>query len=476
MEVNKSKRPYRSFFRKLTNVLMVGIMVWVFAVIWYAELNKFVSQFDQKGNWLIIFIYMVGVAVSFKLWGGFGIGRHKLVNIISSQLLAVITQNIFGFMIVLLTAGDIYNIHKIVPRILKVAGLQIIFAITVPICLYALYKKLFPPLRMLQIYGDHRNELVAKMGTRRDKYIICEDISVHEPMEKIVRKIDRYDAVLLNDIPSSDRNLIIKYCYDTSKRLYFTPKIPDIIIRGAEVIKYFDSPIYMARNTGFSLDERFIKRLVDILFSSVALIVTSPVLLITAIAIKLDDHGPVIYTQERCTVGGRVFKIHKFRSMIVDAEKDGHAVPAAADDARVTNVGRVIRRLRIDELPQFWDILRGEMSIVGPRPERLEHYNKYSETIPEFSFRLKIKGGLTGYSQVYGKYNTTPLDKLKMDLMYIVDFSLLLDLQIILETVKIIFKKESTEGFSPDQIKEIECEDKMSIDDAVMGNGTIQEE
>ena len=438
-------------------------MVWVFAVIWYAELNVLVRQFDQKGNWLVIFIYMVGVAVSFKLWGGFGIGRYKLVNIVIGQILGVITANVFGFLVVLLTGGNIHKISDILPHMLKTAGLQMVFAVTIPICLYALYKKLFPPLNMLQIYGDHKNELVSKMGARQDKYVICENISIHESMENIVKKIDEYDAVLLNDIPSSDRSLIIKYCYDKSKRLYFTPKIPDIIVRGSEVIKYFDSPIYLARNSGFSMDERFIKRIADIIFSALALIITSPIILITAIAIKIDDAGPVFYSQERCTVGGRVFNIHKFRSMIVDAEKDGRPVPAAAEDDRVTRVGRVIRRLRIDEIPQFWDILKGDMSIVGPRPERLEHYRKYSDTIPEFNFRLKIKGGLTGYAQVYGKYNTTPLDKLKMDLMYIVDFSLLLDLQIMLETVKIIFKKESTEGFTEEQLQEIKKSDNEDI-------------
>ena len=199
-----------------------------------------------------------------------------------------------------------------------------------------------------------------------------------------------------------------------------------------------------------------VKRFFDILLSGLALLLLSPVLLITALAIKLNDGGPVFYKQERCTIGGNHFMILKFRSMIVDAEKDGKSHPAGENDDRITKVGHVIRACRIDELPQLINILKGEMSIVGPRPERVEHVEKYTADIPEFRFRMKVKGGLTGYAQVYGKYNTTALDKLKLDLYYIMNYSLLLDVQIIFETVKILFQKESTEGFSEERVAKIQ--------------------
>ena len=155
--------------------------------------------------------------------------------------------------------------------------------------------------------------------------------------------------------------------------------------------------------------------------------------------------------------------IIKFRSMIVDAEKDGKSHPAGENDDRITKVGHVIRATRIDELPQLINILKGDMSIVGPRPERVEHVKLYTDEIPEFAFRYKVRGGLTGYAQVYGKYNTTALDKLKMDLMYVTNFSLRLDFQIIMETLKIIFQKESTEGFSEGKAEEIH--DKAIFED-----------
>ena len=213
----------------------------------------------------------------------------------------------------------------------------------------------------------------------------------------------------------------------------------------------FDTPLLLSRNNGLSFEQRLIKRGMDIFLSLAALILLSPIFVITAIAIKLYDRGPVFYFQERCTIGGIVFRICKFRSMIVNAEKDGQSIPATEQDPRITPVGRIIRATRIDELPQILNILKGDMSIVGPRPERVEHIELYTKQIPEFVYRMKVKGGLTGYAQVYGKYSTTAYDKLKLDLMYIQNYSLLLDIVIIFKTVKILFMKESTEGFCEEE-------------------------
>jgi exopolysaccharide biosynthesis polyprenyl glycosylphosphotransferase len=194
-------------------------------------------------------------------------------------------------------------------------------------------------------------------------------------------------------------------------------------------------------------EQALLKRLLDIAVSLTMLIVLSPLMLVTALAIRLYDGGPAFFYQERCTKDGKIFKICKFRSMVVNAEQDGLSHPATERDPRITPVGHLIRKTRIDELPQLINILKGEMSLVGPRPERIEHVKLYSEQIPEFAYRMKVKGGLTGYAQVYGKYNTTAYDKLKLDLMYIQNYSLLLDIEILFQTVKIVFLRESTEGF-----------------------------
>ena len=239
-----------------------------------------------------------------------------------------------------------------------------------------------------------------------------------------------------------------------------TPKISDILIRSSENIHLFDTPLLLSRNNGLTFEQKFIKRAMDIVIALIVLIITSPFMLLTAIAIKLYDGGPVFFRQDRCTIGGKVFSIHKFRSMIVDAEKDGLVTPTADKDPRITPVGKFIRATRLDELPQVFDILSGNMSVVGPRPERVEHVEKYTAEIPEFEYRLKVKGGLTGYAQIYGKYNTTAYDKLKLDLMYIQNYSILQDIKLILMTVKIIFMKESTEGFDEAQIHEIQSQER----------------
>ena len=169
-------------------------------------------------------------------------------------------------------------------------------------------------------------------------------------------------------------------------------------------------------------------------------------MIIVALLIKLYDGGPALFKQKRLTIDGKVFEVYKFRSMIVDAEKDGVARLASKNDNRITPIGKFIRAVRLDELPQLLNILKGDMSIVGPRPERPEIAEEYMKDMPEFAYRLKVKAGLTGYAQILGKYNTTPRDKLLLDMMYIEKYSLFLDIKLMLMTIKILFMSESTEG------------------------------
>ena len=299
--------------------------------------------------------------------------------------------------------------------------------------------------------------LGAKFVTRPDRYRLCETVKLTEEdkVSEVMKRCQGYDGVVIGDIPAELRNDILKACYSGRMRTYTLPKITDVILKSSEVLHIFDSPVLLNRNHGLTIEQRFAKRTLDIVLSLIATVVASPIMLITAIAIKLEDGGPVFFRQQRCTEGGRVFDILKFRSMIPDAEKAGISVPATEKDPRITKVGAFIRATRIDELPQVLNILKGDMSIVGPRPERIEHVRKYTEEIPEFAYRMNVKGGLTGYAQVYGKYNTTAYDKLKLDLMYIQSYSLLLDIELILKTIKILFTKESTEGFSEEQSREM---------------------
>lgn len=316
------------------------------------------------------------------------------------------------------------------------------------------------PRDMLLIYGlEESLDIKFKMDARSEKYCITEIANYKVGFDALVEKIQRHDAVIVNDIPAGIRNDIIKYCYEKGIRSYAAPKISDIILGGGEDIALFDTPLTLVKGRGLTLSQRFIKRCGDIVFSALALIVLSPLMLIIALAIKLQDRGPVFYRQDRVTKDGRVFSLLKFRSMIVDAEKNG-ATPATGKDPRITKVGAVIRATRMDELPQLLNILKGDMSIVGPRPERCEHVEKYSKEMAEWHFREKVKGGLTGYAQIYGRYNTSAYDKLRMDLMYIENYSVIMDIKLVLMTLRVLFSKESTEGFEVQKERE-EMRQKM---------------
>ncbi len=270
--------------------------------------------------------------------------------------------------------------------------------------------------------------------------------SINDGIDRVFEMIPQYEGVVICDICAKSRNDILKYCYARNIRTYISPKISDIIIRSCESQHMFDTPMLMARNEGITIENKFVKRLMDIVISGILLIVTSPVMLLVAIAIKLEDHGSVFYKQERLTINRKHFYIYKFRSMKEDAEQDGKERLSQKDDDRITKVGHFIRATRLDELPQFINILIGDMSLVGPRPERPTIAAKYEEVIPEFAYRLKVKAGLTGYAQVYGKYNTTAYDKLKLDLMYIHIYRISLDVEILMKTIQVIFTSDAAEG------------------------------
>ena len=289
------------------------------------------------------------------------------------------------------------------------------------------------------------------MNSRKDKYDISGKVHSSVGEREIHKLMRNYDGVIIWDLPSMERNRYLKYCFAHSIRCYVSPKISDIILMGSDRIHLFDTPLLMSRNMGLSIDQRAAKRVMDMVISGIGIVITSPIMLIIALAVKLYDRGPVFYFQERLTVGGRSFMICKFRSMCVDSEKNGARL-ASKHDSRITPVGKVLRNLHLDELPQLFNVFKGDMSLVGPRPERKTIMREYEKELPEFYYRLKVKAGLTGYAQVYGKYNTTPYDKLKLDLFYIENYSFLLDIKLIFMTVKIFFQKEVSEGVDDKQV------------------------
>jgi exopolysaccharide biosynthesis polyprenyl glycosylphosphotransferase len=263
---------------------------------------------------------------------------------------------------------------------------------------------------------------------------------------ELEKKIQAVDEIFIeSDTSAQSRRKIMPLCIKYQKEVCFVPKYFDLSVMTSSFDKTDDIPTYRISNMELSPEELFMKRAIDLLFGSIAFIIALPFGLIIAILVK-SDGGPVFYAQERLTRGNKIFKILKFRTMIPDAEKLSGPVLAGENDPRITKIGKFIRSVRLDELPQLINILKGDMSIVGPRPERPFFVQQFENEIPEYFYRHKVKAGLTGLAQVEGKYNTSVEDKLRYDVIYINKYSIFRDILIMLQTVKILFMKDSTEG------------------------------
>ena len=447
----KNYDPYKKtilFFASLVNIIL---MTGVFAYIWYNYYSSmmFVMSFYEKGHYVVIGLFSLILFFFSYMYGGLKIGQLRRIEVMLSQYLSLFLTNIIMYIVISLLAFRVVN-----PFVLFLSLLvEMIISTVWNFIIIYVYNRIFQPWKILLIYGERpAADLVYKVETRRDKYAIYDAINIDEGMDAIHEKMKEFQAVIIGDISAVKRNDMLKYCYANRIRAYVIPKISDIILMGADRIHVFDTPLLLSKGYALSFDQRFWKRFMDLLIAVPMLIIVSPVMLITAIAIKLYDRGPVFYKQVRCTIYEKEFYIYKFRSMIVNAESDGVAKLAKENDDRITPVGKFIRATRIDELPQLFNIIKGDMSFVGPRPERPEIMREYCEEMPEFKFRTRVKAGLTGYAQVYGKYNTTPYDKLKLDLFYIENYSIWTDIKLILMTVKTVLKKDATEGIGADQI------------------------
>ncbi len=434
----------RTTFRRISGIILLLSITCIYAYFWYSSFAPaMATPFYRRGNWVLLATYALIYFIFSNIYGCHRVGDLRISELIYSNVLAILLSNMITYL-------------QVSMLLLKIADIKLFSVLTtlqigVIVCwawaANRVFYHLFPPRNVLLVYGsDQAVTIHRKIAQRPEKYKVTDTITVDTDEEQLYQKIINYDSVVLCDIASPLRNDILKFCFENSIRAYVTPKISDILIRGAETIQLFDTPLLLQRNYGLTPQNKFIKRCFDLIAASFAFLILSPIYLVVAIAIKLEDNGSVLFKQERLTEGGKVFTVYKFRSMREDAESDGIARLASVNDDRITKVGAIIRRLRIDELPQLINIIKGEMSIVGPRPERPEIALEHEKTMPEFCYRLKVKAGLTGYAQVLGRYNTLAYDKLKLDLMYIQNYSFLMDLKIIFMTIKILLIKESTQG------------------------------
>ncbi len=403
---------------------------------------------------IVVFSFIIVYCFMTTIYGSFDIGKKSRGSIIVAMSFNVIFSDIVSYFFLCVMNYSVVNNYRFVlenPLLLFLTILSQILVIYLMTRVFeAIYYSLFKAQKAVLITGKgfDGSKSLKRLGIDKKQFDFKGIISYDD--EKVYEKIDEVQAVFLYYLPTAERRQLIEYSYSHGKNLFFSCEATDLIYTGGKKVLFDDLLMEYEAKEMKSYSQRILKRGMDIVFSLFALAITSPILLITAIAIKAEDKGPVFYRQKRITVNGREFEILKIRSMRQEVGNVHKSV--TSDDDRITKVGRFIRKYRIDELPQFVNVLKGDMSVVGPRPEMIENVKKYTEEIPEFVYRTRAKAGITGYAQIYGKYNTTPRDKLMLDLNYIENYSVLLDIKLVLLTLLVFFKADtSTEAFDSDK-------------------------
>lgn len=453
-------------------ILMIGVFLacWVF----FYRLPAIQGEYFMHNSTILVAYTLLLFTMS-RIYGCYKVGMTRVGDLISGQVIGNLISWGIVYVIACVMAQKLLNPLMGFGAAAVQTGITVVWLVL----LNRVYFRLNPPKKTVAVFRNDADLsklrefcfFANKWDVRKrvqciDACGVCDvpgrfesshtsqkaDKIVGGNIHDIIREIADYDAVFVAGVNATLRNGIAKYCVEMGKECFFVPHTGDVIISGGDHIRSFSIPVMRIDRAKPDPEFLLIKRVFDIVISLIVLIVMSPFMLLTAIAIKAYDGGPVLYRQTRLTKDGKRFRILKFRSMVMDAEKDGVArLSSGEKDDRITPVGRFIRTIRFDELPQLFNVLVGQMSIVGPRPERPEIAKQYAETIPAFHLRLQVKAGLTGYAQVYGKYNTEPADKLKMDLMYIHNIGIAEDIRLILATVRVLFQKGSTEGIAPDQ-------------------------
>ena len=454
MDEKSQREHYKQLLITVFKAFHFILSLIIFNLFWYMfRYGKIFTEVEAgfRYNYYVVFAFAIMLFFFNRTYNSYLLGYTRIRLLAFSEVLSQLFATIAIYMLVSIAWDHWDNPFWFILMIICFCCLDILWSYFANMY----YFKLYPTKKTILIY---RNELdKRRFGSITGKpsgrlYKVTEELQYDGSFSDLKDKLSGYEAIFVAGVNSKCRNGILKYCKEEGIPGFFLPHVGDVIMQKAQHIKSLDSPVLCVNRSTIRPEYRIAKRAFDFMVALVAIVVLSPVMLITAVAIKLYDGGPAIYKQVRLTRGGKAFKIWKFRSMRVDAEKDGVARLSSGDnDDRITPIGRFVRKCRLDELPQLFNILQGDMSFVGPRPERPEIAEQYYKTIPDFKLRLQVKAGLTGYAQIYGKYNTDPYEKLEFDLLYINDMNLLTDLMLVFATVSILFLPESTEGVAAGQ-------------------------
>lgn len=442
-----SKKFTKGTIRSFISILSSGIYsVLYFFVIYIFYSHEEEYDYGYRGYIVLLLLYFYIFTTLISNFGASQFGSKRILDIMLSADLSIILSNIIAYFVLGLIEG-----HLVTP----IPFFYLIFAqlLLSPMISYLgsrIVRAAYPPKKALVVFGDiDHSDIIANLKKYQSKeFVLSKEIFENDiDYSNINDILNDYECVIGIDISHESKKSLAKACYEKYLRFYDVPSITDVLIKSSDIINFLDTPIFKLNKFGPSQLERIAKRAIDLFGGVILLIVASPIMLVSAIIIKLQDGGDVLFRQKRLTLNGKEFELVKFRSMIMNAEPNGKAIRAKENDDRITPFGKFLRKTRFDELPQVFNILKGDLSFVGPRALRIEEYEQNEEDFPEFRYRLKVKAGLTGYAQVYGKYNTSFRDKLLLDIYYIENFSLVMDIKLILMTIVTIFKKDSTEGF-----------------------------
>ena len=447
----------RSFHQTKTDII-IGVMTLFLYTILAAAFVLFLSInniFLRVLNRTLATTLLTFFAMTFSMhavYGGFAVGRKKSRPVISAMITGVtITDLVTYLQYEIMSATEARNSRLSLfgtDALLLLACLIVQWVIIIIFVRLGneLYFRFNPPRGCLIILGSlaQEEEIRAKIDRYRLQWRVNDAVLYNVP--DLVERIRRADVVFISHVPEEVKYPLLKLCYDERKDVMCKAQLQEIMLSNARSAIVDDAAFLEMEYSKSSFFQRVIKRFGDIVISLLALILTSPFMLLITVLILLEDGKPVIFRQPRMTLGGRSFVIRKFRTMKNGSGRTSFS--ARINDPRITRVGAFLRRFRLDELPQFYNILKGDMSLVGPRPEMMANINRYKKELPDFAYREKMKAGLTGYAQIEGRYNTSAEDKLMLDLMYIESFSIWLDVKLILRTFTVILKPDSTQGFT----------------------------
>lgn len=440
----------KRFKSTVVMLLKFTLFVLLFAIFFllFGIENEWLLHLSRTAAVTMLTFAVMGIT-SMSIFGGYGIGIYKSKPIISSMSLSVFFTDIITYIMLCIMNTNaannqtfkLENLHLLV----LVFVLQFILIVAFTYFGNHVYFAINSPEKCCVITTSKYalNSVVPKIKKYKKQYEITDTVLFTSP--DVFDIINRCDTVFVYDVPVPSRTMLIEYCYANNKNIYYNFEMCDIVALRGRTSILDDKPLFASQVKGLTFEQRVFKRFLDLFISTFGIVILSPIMLLCAILIKAEDGGKVLFKQKRATLGGHIFSVYKFRTM-----KEANSInkSVTSDDDRITKVGRILRKFRIDELPQLINIFKGEMSVVGPRPEMVENVDEYNDKLPEFSYRLRVKAGLTGYAQIAGKYNTSPKDKLVMDLMYIEKYSIWLDIKLILQTLTVFFKaSDSTEAF-----------------------------